>query len=82
MEASAGVSVRYSVHPQDSGYAPYQELRKQGKDVRVYLDGILVKHCVTADDDKRYVEMWSDKPLWWDHTDIGIGHVYLETYYR
>jgi hypothetical protein len=47
--------MRVSVEAGDPGELPYANLRKDGKDVRVYLNGEEVKYCVTADDERGFV---------------------------
>lgn len=46
---------RYSLNETDPGYEPYQQLKKDGKTLLVYLDAKLVESVETADTDKGLV---------------------------
>lgn len=42
--------VRMSCEPDDAGYVPWGMARGDGKIVKVWLDGVEQKQCITADE--------------------------------
>lgn len=52
--------MRISVVPGDPGQIEYAKIRNSGRDVRVFLDGVLVgQYCRTADDQEGFVEVYT-----------------------
>lgn len=47
--------MRYSTNKADSGYEAYQSILAFGYQVSVYMGGLEVKDCMTADDELGYV---------------------------
>lgn len=75
--------MRLSAHPNYPGYDNYCRIKRQGKDVRVFLNGILQDHVVIADDTNHFIirELpLLDRPT--TDTQCLEGYVYLEPYFK
>lgn len=48
--------MRVSIIPGDSGYNNYAVAKANCKNVYVYLDGIEQPYCITADEEKGFIE--------------------------
>lgn len=47
--------MRVSANKDDAGYSQFNVAMEHGKPVRIFLDGVEVKKCVTADDEHGFV---------------------------
>ena len=63
--------MRVSADKTDDGYRYFAMLKANGKDVFVFLDGVEVKNCVTADDERGFVIRYVPD----EHGDVQIDPV-------
>lgn len=50
--------MRTSCYPDDPGHDTWLRLINQGAEIKIFLDGVELRHCTMADTDKGYVEVF------------------------